>query len=64
MGVVSPSGSTSIRMPNGGRPLVIANTIPRSRRRCTAPSARSVSTLSLVTSVPSTSASTAEIGLS
>ena len=41
------SGSTSIRMPRGGRPLVIAKSTPRSWSSCTARIARGVSTLSL-----------------
>jgi hypothetical protein len=45
-------------MPRGGRPLVIANSILASRNAAIALRARSVSTFSLVTSVPSTSART------
>ena len=59
--VVMLSGSISIDMPLGGRPLVIANRIPASPSLRTAPTARSVSTLSGVTSVPSTSASSSRI---
>ena len=62
IGIVRRSGSTSIRRPRGGRPLQMVKTIPRSRNRLTAWIARSVSTLSFVTIVPSMSASTAEIG--
>ena len=61
-GVSSASGSTSIAMPRGGRPLVTANVIPASRSLPTAAIARSVRTLSFVTSVPSTSASISLIG--
>ena len=43
-------------IPRGGRPLVIANAIPARCNFLTASRAREVSTLSLVTSVPSTSA--------
>ncbi len=57
IGVSSPSGSTSIDMPFGGRPLVTAKRMPAARSFWTAAIARSVSTLSFVTSVPSTSAS-------
>ena len=57
IGVVRPSGSMSIDMPRGGRPLVIANNIPACFSFATAAMARSVRTLSWVTSVPSTSAS-------
>ena len=56
IGVVSFSGSTSIAIPRGGRPLVIASSMPAARRRSTAWQAPSVSTLPEVTSVPSTSA--------
>src|SRR5215471_10375280 len=56
IGVVSPSGSMSIDMPRGGRPLVIAKSIPACLSFPTAAMARSVRTLSWVTSVPSTSA--------
>ncbi len=49
-------------MPRGGRPLVTANSMPASRRRLTAATARSVRAFSWVTSVPSTSASTILIG--
>ena len=55
------SGWTSIRMPRGGRPLVIAKSTPRSCSRSIAAIARGVSTLSLVTKVPSTSAKTPAI---
>src|SRR6516165_5809016 len=61
MGIVRPRGSTSARIPKGGRPLVMVKMIPRSRKDLTALRARSVSTLSFVRSVPSTSVSTAEI---
>ncbi len=60
-GVRSANGSISIAMPRGGRPLVIAKPMPAPCRACTAAAARRVSTLSAVTSVPSTSASTSEI---
>ncbi len=56
IGVVMSSGSNSIVMPFGGRPQVSANLMPFASRSRTAFWARSVSTLSLVTSVPSTSA--------
>jgi hypothetical protein len=56
IGVVMASGSMSMDMPLGGRPLVMANRIPASPRLRTALTARSVTTLSGVTSVPSTSA--------
>src|SRR5579872_1135968 len=61
IGVLSCSGSNSMSMPRGGRPLVMAKRMPTSPRRRTAACARSVSTLSSVTRVPSTSASTSEI---
>jgi len=61
IGVVRLSGSTSIDMPFGGRPLVTANKIPASPSLRTASIARSVSTLSLVTRVPSTSARTSRM---
>ena len=48
-------------MPRGGRPLVTANLMPAVSRAATALTARSVSTLSLVTTVPSTSASSNDI---
>ena len=56
IGVLSPSGSISIDMPRGGRPLVTAKSIPACFSFPTAAMARSVRTLSWVTSVPSTSA--------
>src|ERR1700722_8954441 len=56
IGVVSLSGSISMDMPRGGRPLVTAKSIPASFSFPTAVMARSVRTLSWVTSVPSTSA--------
>jgi hypothetical protein len=62
IGTFRPSGSTSIRRPRGGRPLVSAKSTPRSCSRRTASIARGVRTLAFVTSVPSTSASTAAIG--
>ncbi len=62
-GVVMPSGSISIDMPSGGRPLVTANAIPASASLRTAAIARSVSALSGVTSVPSTSASSSLIAV-
>ena len=43
----SASGSTSIDMPRGGRPLVTAKWIPASCSSCTAAIERSVSTFSL-----------------
>src|SRR5690348_6794833 len=51
----------SIDMPRGGRPLVMAKSIPASRSLATAATARSVRTLSWVTSVPSTSARSSRI---
>src|SRR5215469_387153 len=57
IGVCRSSGSISMAMPRGGRPLVITKITPASCSLCTASTARSVSTLSCVTSVPSTSAS-------
>ncbi len=57
IGVCRSSGSVSIAMPRGGRPLVIAKITPASCSLCAASTARLVSTLSWVTSVPSTSAS-------
>ncbi len=57
IGVAMRSGPISIAIPLGGRPLVTANWMPRPAMSRTAFWARSVSTLSLVTSVPSTSAS-------
>ena len=59
--VVRCSGSISIAMPRGGRPLVTANLMPALSSAATAAMARSVRTLSLVTTVPSTSASSSEI---
>src|SRR5262245_23733246 len=61
MGVSIRSGSISMAIPFGGRPLVMAKRMPDSRSRSTARRARSVSTLSCVTSVPSTSARSSEI---
>lgn len=55
------SGWTSMRMPRGGRPLVIAKSTPRSCSCSIASTARGVTTLTLVTTVPSTSAGTAAI---
>jgi hypothetical protein len=63
IGVVRSSGSMSIDMPRGGRPLVIANRIPASPSLRTALMARSVRTLSGVTSVPSTSARSSRMAL-
>src|SRR5580658_2503593 len=62
IGMVSWSGSTSIDMPRGGRPLVMAKSIPACLSFATAATARSVSTLSWVTSVPSTSARNSRMG--
>ena len=56
------SGCTSMRMPRGGRPLVIANSTPRWWSCSIASIARVVTTFALVTRVPSTSAKTAAIG--
>ena len=53
------SGWTSMRMPRGGRPLVMANSTPISCSRSIASIARGVTTLALLTRVPSTSAKTA-----
>src|ERR1700678_4072106 len=64
IGVLRFSGSISIDMPRGGRPLVIAKRIPASPSLRTASTARSVRTLSGVTSVPSTSARTSLMLLS
>src|SRR5580704_2570179 len=61
-GWVSFSGSISMAMPRGGRPLVTLNWIPASCSRKTASAARLVSTFSCVTSVPSTSAITMRMG--
>ncbi len=58
MGSASSSGSTSIAMPLGGRPLVIANLIPAPLSRRTEAMVRSVSSFAGVTRVPSTSAKT------
>src|ERR1700688_3280040 len=55
-------GSIRMAIPRGGRPLVTLNSIPACRRCETALAARSVSTFSCVTSVPSTSAITIRIG--
>ena len=63
IGVVSPSGPTSIAIPRGGRPLVIASATPAARSRATASHAPAVSRLSRVTSVPSTSATSSRIRL-
>ena len=63
-GVVSPSGSTSIDIPRGGRPLVTANATPAARSRCTAAIVAGVSCLSESTSVPSTSLSMSWMGVS
>ena len=60
-GVRSASGPISIDMPRGGRPLVMAKSIPAICSALTAARARDVSTFSAVTSVPSTSARTSEI---
>jgi len=60
-GVRSASGSISMDMPRGGRPLVIAKWISAACSAFTAALARDVSTFSAVTSVPSTSARTSEI---
>src|ERR1700744_705137 len=57
----SLSGSISMLMPRGGRPLVKASVTPALRNSCAAAIACSVSTLSCVTSVPSTSASSSLI---
>ncbi len=56
-GVSSASGSTSISIPRGGRPLVTANSTPASCSRWTASTERAVSAFSELTSVPSTSES-------
>src|SRR5499425_1956002 len=63
IGVLSPSGSISIDMPRGGRPLVIAKSIPACFSFPAAAMARSVRTLSWVTSVPSTSARSIRIAM-
>ena len=55
-GVSMSNGAISMAMPWGGRPLVMANLMPARRKSRTRAMARSVSTFSLVTSVPSTSA--------
>ncbi len=55
------SGSTSIDIPRGGRPLVTANRIPAAWSSWTAAIERSLSDLSDRTSVPSTSESTRRI---
>ena len=62
MGVLSWSGSMSMDMPRGGRPLVTANRIPACFSLATAATARSVRTLSWVMSVPSTSARNSRMG--
>src|SRR5262245_57577595 len=54
------SGSTSIAIPRGGRPLVIAKATPSSWSLWAAATARGVRALADVTNVPSTSASTAD----
>src|SRR5215475_8601907 len=59
MGISSLSGSKSISMPFGGRPLVMAKRMPASCRLWTAAWARSVRIFCSVTSVPSTSAAVA-----
>jgi hypothetical protein len=56
-GSSSSSGSISIAMPLGGRPLVTAKSTPSALSLRTAATARSVRAFSEVTSVPSTSAS-------
>ena len=56
MAVSSASGSISIAMPRGGRPLVTANRTPFCLSDRTAVIARSVKILFSPTSVPSTSA--------
>jgi hypothetical protein len=61
IGVVIPSDSSSIRMPRGGRLLIIVKIIPAARSSATAAWARAVKTLASVTKVPSTSETTAEI---
>src|SRR6185437_15709979 len=53
----SLSGAISMLMPRGGRPLVSASVMPASCNSRVAATAWSVNTLSCVTSVPSTSAS-------
>jgi hypothetical protein len=50
-----------MRMPRGGRLLITVNAMPRARRAATTARARSVNTLSEVTSVPSTSEIRADI---
>ena len=62
--MVSSRGSTNMRKPNGGRPLVMQKRAPRSRKRLMASIVRCVSTFSLVISVPSTSANNAAMGCS
>src|SRR5215510_10047719 len=61
IGVSSLRSSSSMAMPRGGRPLVMAKRMPVSRRCCTAALARFVSTFLSLTSVPSTSARTTEM---
>src|SRR5215510_7849423 len=61
IGVSSFRSSSSIAMPRGGRPLVMAKRMPASRRCCTAALACFVSTFLSLTSVPSTSARTTEM---
>src|ERR1700733_15766496 len=63
MGSLSLSGSMSIAMPLGGRPLVMTNWIPASALFMTESMARWVRILSCVTRVPSTSAMTSLMGL-
>ena len=61
IGVESASGSTSIAMPLGGRPLVTAKPTPAARSAATASIDAWVRVLSDVTSVPSTSERTRSI---
>src|SRR6266566_2491801 len=61
IGAFSPRGSINMRMPRRGRPLVIKKAMPLSWSRRTASIAPLVRTFAFVTSVPSTSASNAEI---
>ena len=60
-GSQSASGSIRKRMPIAGRLEVMVKPMPAWCSRCTADRARSVSVLSLVSSVPSTSETTSEI---
>src|SRR4051794_11320767 len=62
-GITSPSGSTSIARPRGGRLLITAKPIPASPSRRTAAMAAGVRVLTRSTSVPSTSETTSEIFL-